>query len=307
MDELGDALTQVSLVTNHYGDGELVGEILQDWFRFLGGKPGQVVIVDGGSDVATRRALGELERAGLVDTLDLSTAMNPDVSRHVETAFIQEYKAVALARNPYILFFHADTLPYCRGHDDWLPSALELLQYAGVFAISGAFNRYVKTEDACPNWYWSDKCSLNFALMKRALFLAAIEEFAGDFVRSGFCGENPAHATGQDRYLIEVACEDYIRRHNLRTIIRREDATWTVFHTNTRGARLAQTRSHYFARLNIKPFLDAGANPNLTVPSRAKYYGQPSTGVFKRARIRFGQTRLGPVWRALKRRLGWHS
>jgi hypothetical protein len=273
MDERAQALAQVSLVTNYFGDTQVFGEILQDWIRFLGGEPEQVVVVT-----------------------------DPDANR--ETAFVQEYKAGTSVRNAYILFFHADTLPYRQGHDDWLPRALEFLQRPDVFAISGSCNLWCKQDEAWPDWYWSNKCSLNFALMKRAYFVDAVDEFAGDFVRSNFRGENPARATGQDRYLIEVAFENYMAQHKLLTLMRHEDPTWTIFHTNTWGARLKQTRTDFFARKNIEPFLDAGANPKLMLPRDALYYGSPGLGLVRRARIRFGQTRVGPPWRALKQRLG---
>ena len=34
-------LDQIALVTNHFGDYAGFETVLQDWFRFLGGKPAQ--------------------------------------------------------------------------------------------------------------------------------------------------------------------------------------------------------------------------------------------------------------------------
>lgn len=39
-------LENLSLVTNIFGDGLVIRDILLDWFHFLGGKPGEVVVVD---------------------------------------------------------------------------------------------------------------------------------------------------------------------------------------------------------------------------------------------------------------------
>lgn len=302
MDERARALAQLSLVTNHFGDHEVFGDILQDWFNFLGGKPAQVVVVDGGSSAEAQQVVRELAQRGMIDTLDLLPAQDPvDISLR-ETAYIEEYKSGALARNPYILFFHADTLPYRNGHADWLVEALAYLQRPDVFAISGSFNLYVKQREAWQNWYWTDRCSLNFALMKRELFIASTEEYAGDFIRSNFVSGNPAAATKQDRFVIELAFEKYMATHQRLTLIQHEDPCWLVFHTNTRGARLKKTRADLYARKNITPYFDSGANPKFTLPQLA-YYGHPLPGALKRARICFGQSRVGPSWRAFKQRL----
>ena len=103
-----------------------------------------------------------------------------------------------------------DTLPYRRGHDDWLSEAIAYLERDDVFAVGGSFNNPSHHQDAWPGWYFSRKCSENFALMKRSKFISAVEEFAGEYVSSGFRGTNPAAETGQERFLIERAFDTYM-------------------------------------------------------------------------------------------------
>jgi hypothetical protein len=202
------------------------------------------------------------------------------------------------------LWFHSDTLPYRDGHDNWLEESINHLEREDVFAISGAFNLPSKHHDACPGWYFSHKCSLNFALMKRITFMKAIHEFAGSYIISGFKGENPAEATNQSRYLFEVAMEQYIQRHNQYTLCKIEDPNWTVFHTNTHGERLKMAREKYLARQKIERFMNVGYSDAEPIPSKALYYGQPPVGIMKRLRIAFGESSIGPYWRSIKQQLG---
>lgn len=295
-----DALARVSLVTNHFGDCETFGGVLGDWFRFLGGKPGEMVVVDCGSDRATREEYWRLFHEKQIDKLQVIQPDHPDNRGGKETGYIQEYAAIALASNPYVLFFHADTLPYREGHADWLPQAIGYLELPEVFAITGSSNLPSFHHAAWDGWFFSEYCSLNFALLKRGTMLRAVHEFAGEFVLGGFRGENPAHGTGQDRFLIELALERYMRQHALFSLVKIEDATWTIFHTNVHGTRLQKVRADYFQRKNIVPYLNLAlcTDPARTLDTR--YYGQRPFSQVKRWRIRFGKSPVGPPWRALK-------
>src|SRR5437870_3114917 len=89
------ALDQVTLAISGFGGGRAMRRVLLDWFRFLGGRPGEVVYVDGGSGRLTTRVLSGLLHRGLIDRLEL---LNP---RHWENSYdrcyIQEYRAGRLA------------------------------------------------------------------------------------------------------------------------------------------------------------------------------------------------------------------
>ncbi len=305
MSERVSKLDDVSLVTNNFGDALVFADILLDWFRFLGGKPGEVVVVDCGSDRETQTIYWNLFKEGLIDKLQLIQSNHEDNYGGIESGYKKEYTAGAIASKPYLLWFHVDTLPYREGHDNWLEESISYLERDDVFAVGGAFNLPSKHHDAWPGWYFSDKCSLNFALMKRSTFMKATHEFAGPYIMAGFKGENPAEVMvpGKARYLFEVAFEEYIQRNKMYTLCKVEEPTWTVFHTNTHEERLKKTREKYLARKDIERFMNAGFSNEEPRPDRAIYYGQPPIGIIKRLRIMFGRSLVGPYWQQLKQKL----
>ncbi len=309
MSERVSKLDDVSLVTNNFGDALVFADILLDWFRFLGGKPGEVVVVDCGSDRETQTIYWNLFKEGLIDKLQLIQSNHEDNYGGIESGYKKEYTAGAIASKPYLLWFHVDTLPYREGHDNWLEESISYLERDEVFAVGGAFNLPSKHHDAWPGWYFSDKCSLNFALMKRSTFMKATHEFAGPYIMAGFKGENPAEVMvpGKARYLFEVAFEEYIQRNKMYTLCKVEEPTWTVFHTNTHEERLKKTREKYLARKDIERFMNAGFSNEEPRPDRAIYYGQPPIGIIKRLRIMFGRSLVGPYWQQLKQKLTLNS
>jgi hypothetical protein len=305
MGEQLSKLDEVSLVARNFGDGLVFEDVLHDWFRFLGGKPGEVVVVDSGSNAETQAAYWKLFQEGLIDKLQLIQP-NHEENNH-NRGYIQIYTAGSIASKSYLLWFNIDTLPYREGYDNWLEESIDYLERDDVFAIGGSFNLPSKHHDAWPGWYFSHKCSLNFALMKRSTFMAAMHEYAGDYISSGFLGENPAAATDQSRYLLEVALEQYIQRHNVYTLCKVEDSNWTIFHTNTHEEHLKKIREKYMARQDIERYMNAGFSDAEPIPSQAVYYGQPpvKVGLVKKLRIRFGQTPVGLYWRQLKQKLSY--
>jgi hypothetical protein len=291
-------LSQISMVTANYGEGVVLADVINDWFEFLGGKPGEVVVVDCGSDRQTQSTCWELFQQGSIDKLQLIHSTNDDFGK--DKGYIKEYTAGAIASKPYVLVFKTDTLPYREGHDDWIVEAIEYLDRDDVFAIGGSFNGPSKYKDAWDGWYFSKKCSYNFSIMKRSAFIAAAHEFANDFILSGFQTENPA--IGQERYFIEVAFEKYIERHNKSALIRLEDPTWSVFHTNVHDERLKWARERYQARKGIKKYLNAGYSDAPVEPAKFLYYGQPAPSLLKQIQIAFGASPMGTYWRAFKQR-----
>ncbi len=296
-------LQSISLVTSQFGDSTGFADVLGDWFRFLGGKPGEVVVVDGGSDHAAQSEYWRLFNARQIDKLQVIHADHQDNRGGKDTCYIQEYNAIAVASNPYILFFHADTLPYREGHADWLAEAVGYLERADVFAITGSSNLPSFHHAAWDEWFFTNKCSLNFALLKRSTMLHAIHDLGYDFILSGFRGENPARATHQDRFWLEVAFEHYMQQHGLFALARVEDPTWTIFHTNINGMPLRRVREDYLKRKNIVPYLNLALCHDARRTLDTRYYGQRPNGRVKRWRIRFGQSAFGPTWRALKQKV----
>jgi hypothetical protein len=293
-----EALKQVSMSAANFGNAEALADVLSDWIAFLGGRPWEIVLVDGGSSPATHAVYFDLFQKGLIDKLQLIGPNHPDNDKN--TCYLQEHAAGAIGSKPYILWFKSDTLPYRAGHEDWLPRAIELLDRPDTFAVGGSFNMPVKHHDApFPGWYFTEKCSLNFALMKRTRFVEAMQEFAGPYIASNFSGISPVadDGKGSPRYLVEVAFETYLKKHGVYTLAKVEDETWTVFHTNASGKRLVKVRQDYLARRNIGPYLNAG---RVVAFHGGCYYGMKRRWI-KELRVAFGASWFGPHWRALKR------
>lgn len=287
-----NGLQQISMVTANFNDGLMIEDVLNDWFQFLGGKPAEVIVVDGGSDQATQNVYWSLFQKGLIDKLQV---IRPDHSdNNKDTCYIQEYTAGFLASNPYILWFKIDTLPYREGHETWLKDALGYLQREDVFAVSGALNRSWDTWPAWDGYYFCNACTINFALMKRSTFVAAMQEMAGEFIQSGFQGEHP-----YGRMLLEASFIEYMQRHNQYTLCKLEDPSWTVFHTNAHDQHLKRTRAQFHARQNLEPYMNPALAEDVT---QFLYYGYPPirAGFWQQLKIRFGQTALGAYWRQFK-------
>ena len=291
-------LDNVALIANIFGDGEALRDVILDWFCFIGGRPGQVIIVDNGSPEATQSAAYSAYREGLIDKLVLVRPGHCDTGNH--QVYIGEHTAPAISTKPYLLWFHLDTLPFRSGYENWLSEAIEYLDREEVFAVSGAFNSHEKIRDAWPGWYYSQGCSENFALMKRSAFVKAMEEFCGEYISSGFAAQNPASENNRERYLLEVAFAQYLRKHGEFTLVREENANWTIFHTNRHGDRLVEIRKKYLDRKDISRFLNAASKGG----ESSVFYGDTRFRIWlRKTRADFGRSRLGPVWRAIKRSL----
>jgi hypothetical protein len=297
-------LDQISLVARNYGDAIVFEKVLLDWFDFLGGKPGEVVIVDSGSPPETQAVYWDLFQRGLIDKLQVIRKEHED--HNFDRGYIQIHTAAAIASKPYLLVFNIDTLPYRQGHEGWVEESISYLDRDDVFAVGGSHNLPAKLRDAWEGWYFSRKCSLNFALIKRTTYMAAMYEFAGDYIASGFTSENPAATTDQSRYLLEVALERYMENHQVLSLCKIEDPNWTVFHTNVHEEQLRLVRDRYQARQDIAKYMNLGYSSEPPIPQNVLYYGQvpKRLGWVKRMQIAFGQSPLGGYWRQLKQQGG---
>lgn len=288
-------LNEVSLVSANFGNGLAYKDVLMDWFRFLGGKPGEVVVVDGGSDISTQTVYWELYKAGLIDKLQVIQSNHEENNK--ETCYIQEYTVGAIASKPYLLWFKIDTLPYREGHDNWLEEAINYLDRDDVFAVGGAFNRAWEHREAWPGWYFCGACTINFCLMKRSTFIATMQEFAGSYIDCGFKGEHPF-----GRFLVEKAFIEYMAAHKVYTLCKIEDPTWTIFHTNAQNKDLQTIRQRYLEREDVERYINPALSKDVT---QFLYYGKPpeNAGIVKQLQIAFGQTSIGFYWRRFKHRV----
>jgi hypothetical protein len=249
-------LDSLSLVISGFGGGASFRTVLLDWIEFLGGRPAEILYIDGGSPPSTHRALTRLLNEGLIDRLEL---LSP---RHWENSFdrcyIQEYRSGALAQQPYILFIKPDMLPFRRGHDDWLAQDIRRLDDPATLAITTT--HLIDPPAAREGPYLAyDFASLNFTLMRRDRFHAAMQEQIGELIASNFRAPYPEHLQPDPRWrraLIEWAWQAHCRRHNLRTLARAESPDWTIYHINKSGRKLLEYRRRYRARDGIEAFFD---------------------------------------------------
>ncbi len=279
-------LSDISLVTANFGYRDTFVQVLEDWQRFLGGRPGEIIVVDC-SPPDTQKMMFESLQAGQFDKLQLLSSDLPENGKHF--CYHREHLCAASSTKPYVLWWKPDTLPYHIGHDDWLQQAGQLLDEPDVFCMSGSFNKSVKTSARDPQWYRSQHASINFCLMKRKQFSAAMQFFAGEYINSGFCDENPGDEHGVGRFLIEAAFRAYMIEKGLHTLTRVEDDSWSVFHTNVPSDRMASVREDYYARKRVRPYYNAR---QFTVVDGGCYYGQFLGGRIHEWKCRFGRQRM---------------
>lgn len=249
-------LPRLTLAISGFRGGVEMRPVLEDWFAFLGGRPGEVVYVDGGSPARTTRRLSLLLHEGLIDRLELLTP------RHWENSFdrcyIQEYRAGRLATLDYIAFVKLDMLPYRQGHERWLEEDAGSLEDPRNFAVTTTHLIDPPSAREGPYLVY-DFASLNFSLMKRSSFEAAMREQIGELIDSNFRGEYPAHIQSEPRFrraLIEWAWQSHCRAKGLRTLARSESRDWTIYHINKAGRKLLSYRRAYLAREGVEEYFD---------------------------------------------------
>ncbi|NJK88677.1 MAG: glycosyltransferase family 4 protein [Myxococcales bacterium] len=292
-----EVLDQVALIGSNYGNGIVMEEVLDDWFNFMGGKPSRVAIVDNGSPRHTQYTLFDLARRGLVDRVCLSSPKTYDIGKH--QSYIADHLSAALGNKPYLMWFHFDTLPYRRGNPEWIVEAVKLLERKDTFSVSGSYNMPSKHHEAWNGWFYSHKCSQNFALMKQEMFAHSVEAFEGDFVRSGYYEPCPEKNPLAERFLSEVVCETYMRDRGMYSLSRKESLDWSIGHTNVFDEKLRNIRPNYLRRTDVRPYLNLGDRYSYGKDYLyERYYGQglgPST--VKRLRMRVGASPLARLYR----------
>ncbi|MBF1999147.1 MAG: hypothetical protein IGS50_08930 [Synechococcales cyanobacterium C42_A2020_086] len=204
------------MVTVDYGKRPILNNTIQGWFDCLGGKPSEVVVVDGSNNPEIQTVYWRMFQQGSIDKLQISHSTQNYLGN--KEKYTKEYTAGAISSKPYILIFKANSQAYQMVYKHWLVEAIESLNREEVFAVSASHNRPCET-NAWSDWYFSRKCRHHFILLKRDRFMAAAREFADDCILSGFQDENPAQSD-QHPYSIEIAFEQYMERYNLYTLIK---------------------------------------------------------------------------------------
>lgn len=273
----------VTLAISGFRDGVELRPVLRDWIEFIGGRPGEIVYVDGGSPRSTVRRLTAMLNEGLIDRLELLTPKHYE--NHFDRCYIQEYRSGRLATLAYVMFIKMDTLAFRRGFDGWLAEDLAALDRPGVFAVTHTHQDNPPVGREGP-YLVHDFTSLNFGLMKRSVFDRAIEDQIGDFVRSNFRGEYPAKIRPEERFkrmLIEWLWHHQVLEHDLRTLARAESIDYTINHVNKRGRELLRIRKGFRARKGLDRYFDAPLYYRAP-PGPLKRLGQGVEGGVRRVR-----------------------
>jgi hypothetical protein len=238
----------VSLITTNYLHPETFPTMLRDWIEFVGRRPDEVVVVDGGSPPDVQVMYRRLFDEGLIDKLFVQQPTHPENTR--QTCFVQEYYAGIMASGDYLLYWKPDTLPFRSGHDGWLQEYIEMLAADDrLFAITGSSPGPGFIGEANERFWCLEHTSENFALLPRRHHAAAMQ-LCRDFWGSGWRGTNPFSRIGPvaARCMIESAWDVYCRRSGLRVLMQKEDDTWSVFHTNAHGDELCALRQRMCRR-----------------------------------------------------------
>ncbi|GMV24630.1 MAG: hypothetical protein AMXMBFR58_06610 [Phycisphaerae bacterium] len=283
-------LDLLTLAVSGFGDAGATGTVLRDWFEFLGGRPAEVVYIDGGSPPTTGRTLLSLLHRGLIDRLELVNPASWENSFH--RCYIQEHESGALARLPYIMFIKPDVLPLRRGHDGWLAEDMARLDDPAVFAVTMTHLIDPPRERrtiAGRAYDVHDFASLNFSLMKRSSFREAMRSQIGAFIDGGFRGEYPPHITCEERYrraLIEWAWQEHCRSHGLVTLARPESREWMILHINKYGRKLLGLRRKMRAMDDVERHFDQPKGLYRPAPRGLSKLGRDLEGLVRRLKGR---------------------
>lgn len=246
----------VSLCMSGFDVGWELKTVLADWIEFFGSRPGEIVYIDGGSRRSVQKKLLSLLHSGHLDKLHLLNPRSWENSFH--RCFIQEYQSGKAATLPYIAFVKPDTLAYRMGFQDWLLRDLGKLDDPSVFALT--LSHLIDPPSGKDGEYHQyNFASLNFSLMKRESFHAAMHGECGPYIADGFRGGFPESIVCEPAYrrgLVEWAWQQHCIRHGLRTLARAESNHWTIFHINKYGRKLMAIRDAFRSRRGIEPYFD---------------------------------------------------
>lgn len=249
-------MNNISLCIPNHNNAKAFRIVLNEWLSFIGERPAEIIIIDGGTENRTFQVYAELFKEGLIDKLFV---LNPDhVENNKDLCYIQEFWAGALSSNEYIMYIKSDTLPYRKGHEDWLNEYKSLLDDPKIFSISGSYNTTEVLGEYNDDFYYLQATSENFCMMKRKNFFSSLD-FLWKMVKKGWQCENPYSkiSSTQARCLIEVAWNNYCQQNDLIVLARKETPYWTIFHTNLKDNSLLKALDKYKSRENIEHFMNS--------------------------------------------------
>lgn len=259
----------------------MVREVLEDWFEFLGGQPAGVVFAV--TPAANPPSVyAELADEGLIDRTIYLDAGGRSVYE-MEIAALRT--AVEAAATEWILLAKLDTLPYRKGHEDWLDETIAALRASDCIGLVGSGSMYYDVRPGPGPFVRVRRFTNNFAIIRRADWLAIQDRFVGRDL-DGPLLRKPEFAGDMVRIAGEIAVDEYLNENGLFLLARRESRQWSVFHVNVWGDRLRQVRQKYRARAGIAPHLFRGRphSPYSFTRPWIRYYGHPAPGFFRLAK-----------------------
>lgn len=249
-------MNKVSLCISNYKNPKAFRVILKEWINFIGERPDEVVVVDGGTDSEIFQVYSDLFKEGLIDKLFILNPNHPENNK--DLCYIQEFWTGALSSNEYVMYIKPDTLPYRSGYENWLNEYKSLLDDPKIFSISGSYNTTKPLGEYNEDFFYSRSTSENFSIMKRKNFAASLD-VVWEMAKKAWQCENPYSGISsvQARCLIEMAWNSYCEKNDLIVLSRKENPNWTIFHTNLKDDKIIKALEKYKARENITSFMNS--------------------------------------------------
>ena len=266
----------------------MVEEVLTDWFRFLGGKPGQVVFAVS-FDNQMPRIYSQLQERGMIDEL-IEVGAHGRPVQEVDPEGI--FQSIRNADREWVCLAKLDTLPYRVGNDTWLEDAIRAIEVGGYFGLGGSYRAH-EIVPAQDGYFKTQKYSNNCCLTPKKNWLGAIiAEIGTDFNQP--MGEYARFTGVKKRFMLEEAITNYLKRTNKYLLFQSETPDWTIFHVNVWGDELRRVREAYLRRKKIGSYLniaDPLEKPAYMYPSWQRYYGSRRPSLLKQVRTRIGKFR----------------
>lgn len=214
----GSVLKDISLIIRTSETTPISEATLVQWFDSLGGKPGEVVLIDRGSSFEVQETYWMLFHKQLIDKVQVSQpgyALEAEQQEHVYL-----YTQASLSSKPYL--FWLDSSISALPNSSWLEEAVAYLDQDKVMAVTGLPEALRESVEAGEGWFYNRSCDLSFTLMKRSTFMAAMHEYADAYIVSGFTTSNPATSVGQGKEMVAIALQQYLECHGLYSLSPKE-------------------------------------------------------------------------------------
>ncbi|MEG4518175.1 MULTISPECIES: hypothetical protein [unclassified Microcoleus] len=263
----------------------MVREVLEDWLSFLGGRPKQVIFAVSPADKPPP-IYQELLAEGLIDELVYVDWRGRSVG---ETEPEGVRVAIEAAKTDWILLAKLDTLPYRKGHENWLDEVMQTVQKYNCFGFTGSFPS-PDMQSLEPGYSKTQKFSNNFSIFRGTEWIEVIDYYVGKKF-DGPVAKNALYTKESLRFANEAAIESFLEKNQRYMLVRWETPEWTVFHVNIWGEQLRQIRDRYLARKDISAFLNTGRPQQIGFHPWELYYGYPKPPLLERFKIFVGRWR----------------